>query len=131
VRAAARSRWPFPGDHPVAIARKVAGAYREALSRAAPAACAEVDARMVDMGQAWVQPRVARFDPDDLLTEAEAADLAGVESGSIGAARRRGRLRGVRGADGRWRYAARDVWALSAGKRRRGAGDDDGGPRAV
>ncbi len=110
--------WPFAGDSPVVIARKVAGAYRDALGEVSADAMAAVDARMLNLGQTWVLPRVLRFDLDDWLGVRDAADLAQVEPDTIGAARRRGRLSG-RKVDGRWEYRARDVLALSANPRTR------------
>jgi hypothetical protein len=111
-------QWLYPGDSPLVIARRVAGAYRARLAREAPDACAELDAQMVRLGQTWAVPRLLHFDLDDLLSPAQAAELAAVQPDTIGQLRRAGRLPGTL-VDGVWYYLARDVLALSTHTRRR------------
>jgi hypothetical protein len=108
------------------IARKVAGAYRQALSHVDPALCAQVDGQMQVMGQTWVAPRLQRFDPDDWLCVQDAADLAHVEPDTLGTWRRRGRITGREVVKGRWEYRARDVLAMSVQPRRRRKRNEEG-----
>jgi hypothetical protein len=78
----------------------------------------ELDALCVGWGETWMAPRAARYDLDDWLTPAEAADAAAVSVAAVRQWRHRGRLVGRRTPDG-WRYRARDVLALAAEVRRR------------
>lgn len=114
----AGGRWPFPGDAPVVIARRVAQAYRSIALAAHPAACGKLDAKMADWGVRWIVPRVVTADPDDWLPSAQVADLAAVDPASVRQWRRRGRLTG-RKVGGRWEHRVRDVLALAAEDRRR------------
>lgn len=108
--------WPFPGDAPVTVARKIAAAYRQALHLHAPEVGAELDRTMVDWGQTWVVPRVRRFDLDDWIGVADAADIAGVRPDTIGDWRRRDRVI-FRQVDGRYEYLVRSVYAASSNPR--------------
>lgn len=115
--------WPFAGDGATVRARRVALAYREALYAADPQACGVLDHRMTTWGQTWAVPRRLRFGLDDLVTAAEAADLANVGLAQVRHWRLAGQLPGI--ADGRsFRYRVRDVLAMSTSARTRG---DHGG----
>lgn len=111
--------WPYPGDAPIARARRVAHAYRAALYLANAQACAELDELMGQWEQGWVVPRVLTYQPDDWLTVADAADVAGVGKAMLRIWRRRGVLSGRQASDHRWTYRAGDVLALAAATRRR------------
>lgn len=100
--------WPYPGDGPVARARRVAHAYRERLLAVNPDECARLDAAMAQWGQRWAMPRVVTVDVDDWLPLADAADLAMVAPATLRQWRRRGKLAGRRTDEG-WEYKARDV----------------------
>lgn len=101
--------WPFPGDSPVARARRVAHAYRASLEAVAPEVCADMDRMMRQFGQLWAVPGVLAYDdPDAWLTPADAAELVCVEVDTIRQMRRRGVLKG-RYENGGWRYRAGDV----------------------
>lgn len=113
--------WPYPGDSPLARARRIARAYREHLAVANPQICTQLDATCIDWGEGWVAPRVLRYDLDDWLSPADAADIAAVSMASIRKMRARGRLHGRRTAQG-WQYRARDVLALVSEIRRRSGG---------
>lgn len=110
--------WPFPGDSPIVRSRRVALAYRERLSEVDPDACAQVDQRMLRMGQGWAVVRIQHFDLDDWVSAREAAELASVQVRQIAAWRRNGRLPG-RPSGRSWQYQVRDVLGLSTGPRRR------------
>jgi hypothetical protein len=110
--------WPYPGDSPVARARRVAHAYRARLQTADPPACADLDATMRAWGQQWAVPRVLTVEPDAWVTASEAADLAAVSLGALRELRRRQRLTG-RKVDGRWQYQVKEIVALGARKRAR------------
>lgn len=114
---AANSRWPFPGEPPLVRARRVAHAYR-ALAAEAGADTGELDARIRQWGESWAIPRLTTCGPDDMLTASEAGDLLAVSAASINNLRRNGRLTGSK-ENGRWKYRARDVTALSARPRSR------------
>lgn len=110
--------WPFSGDAPLARARRIARAYRELAAAADLSRCAELDELCSAWGETWVAPRVVRYDLDDWLTPAEAADAAAVSVAAVRQWRHRGRLAGRHTKDG-WRYLAREVLALAAEVRRR------------
>jgi hypothetical protein len=110
--------WPFPGDAPLVRARKVALAYRAALSEADPVKCAALDDLMRRWGQTWAAASSEAYEPDALLTAREAADLASMRVSQIATLRRIGRLPGKRTASG-WKYRAEDVQRLSINPRTR------------
>lgn len=112
--------WPFPGDAPVVVARKVALAYRGALERVAPSVASDLDARMAAMGQDWVRPRVLKFELDALVGRTDAADVASVPPKVIDQWRSRGRLLGQRDRHGVWKYRVSDILAVSKNVRIRG-----------
>lgn len=111
--------WPYPGDSPVARARRIAQAYRAALRVQMPALCDQLDDMMTGYGEGWVAPAVITVDEDQWLTPGEAADLACVKVPAIGQMRRRGVLAGTETPDG-WRYRYRDVLHAMTGTRSRG-----------
>jgi YD repeat-containing protein len=102
--------YPYPGDAPLVKARRIARAYREAgLTDDPKAEVARLDALCVQWGQTWIAPAVVVHDLDDMLTPAEAADVAAVGIAGIRQLRLRGRLAGEKNRDGQWRYRYRDV----------------------
>lgn len=112
------STWPYPGDGPLARARRVAHAYRAVLVGIDPDACAALDRNMRRWGQGWAIPRVVTYDPEAMLTPSEAADLLACDPATLRELRARGRLVGVK--EGRtWRYRAADVIALTVNPRSR------------
>lgn len=100
--------WPYPGDSPNARIRRVAHAYRAALERYAPRACAEIDALMRRLGQQWVVPGVLTHEPEEWVTPAEAADILCCDVDAIRQMRRRGVLKG-RQVGKRWQYQVREL----------------------
>jgi hypothetical protein len=112
------STWPYPGDSPLARARRIAQAYREHLMVADPDACTRIDAQLREWGEAWMVPRTIVCDLDDWLDPADAADLVCVTVATIRQWRGRGRLAGRHTRNG-WRYRARDVIAVAATARKR------------
>lgn len=107
--------WPWPGDTPIARARRVALSYRDALAAADPQACRALDERMRRVGQRWVVPQPVTYGEDDLLTAELAADYAGVALKTVYEWRRRG-LASRETPDGiRFRFADLQTWL---GKRR-------------
>lgn len=96
--------------------------YRRALWILAPAVCAAMDAEYVRLGQGWVCPRPAPFEPHDLLTLALVVDHFCVSPSTVDRWRSQG-LRVVRTPDGP-RYVFADVEAFLA--RRREARDQRG-----
>jgi hypothetical protein len=111
--------WPYPGDSPLARARRVAQAYRAALDTADPDTCRRLDGLARRWGETWAVPSVSVHDLDDWLTPAQAADLACVSTGHLRVWRHRGRLTGRQRLDGTWEYLARDVINLVTATRRR------------
>lgn len=116
------NRWPFPGDSPLVRARKVALAYRAALAVTDPEACVRLDTLLGGYGETWAVPRVQRYELDDWLDVADAADLASVDPAQLRVWRRRGLLVG-RKVGMKWEYQAREILAMSTRLRRRGAKD--------
>lgn len=111
--------WPHPGDSPEARARRVAHAYRAKLDQIAPGECRQLDQMMSRWGQHWVTPRVLSADPDEWLSTADAADLAGVQPDTIGRMRRRGRLTGRQINARKWEYQAAEIFDTFVRKRTR------------
>ena len=117
------SSWPFPGDSPVARARKMALAYRAlaeefqnmlAAGVAPTNTVADLDKRFRDWGERWVGEKPATYDLDDWVPTTEAADLIQISTGALSRARVRGRIKGEwRGQRFGYWYQVRDVYALS------------------
>ena len=156
-----RLQWPYPGDSPVARARKVAGAYRSlaqeqaaALAQCAtvldavdrrlvafkdPAVLSQIDAcvkalsaltppealdtRFREWGEGWHADIPVHYEQDDWVTAKEAAPIVGLNKGTLGQLRIRGRIKGKwdknLGSRGGWRYRVGDLWKLSTEKRGR------------
>lgn len=104
--------WPYPGDVPLVVARRVAWAYRQRLQQVAPDDCAQLDQVMTRLGQTWAAPGPAPH-PATWITATEAARLAAVGTGTIAALRRTGRLTGRQRKPHRWEYRTADILALS------------------
>lgn len=115
---AAAAGWPYPGDSPLARARRVAQAYRARYADNDPEGCAQLDALLTSWGQAWIAPTVENHDLDDWVGPAEAADLAAVDPATLRVWRSRGRLHG-RPHGRSWEYRVRDVLALVSTVRHR------------
>lgn len=115
---AATARWPFPGDSPLARARKVAQMYRAALGLANPQMRDECDRTATGYGETWAVPKLVRYTDEDWLPPAEAADLLCISVTRIRTLRHAGRLSGVK-VDGEWRYKVADLMALQTQTRRR------------
>ena len=115
--------WPFPGESPVARARRVALAYRAAVEAHAPEQVLHDLDRIIarEWGEAWAAPRVLIHGPDDALSAAEAGALICISAAAINNLRRAGRLTGHKDPAGHWRYRAREVSRLSSEVRRRSA----------
>jgi hypothetical protein len=67
--------WIHPGDGPVDKARWIARQYRHELNRLDPDLCRHLDEASRRLGQTWITPELVRFDDDDWITIAEAAEL--------------------------------------------------------
>lgn len=104
--------WPFAGDGPTVRARKIAWAYRAALSEAGLLdAMAELDERFCSWGEGWISPN-RTFKLDDMVTAAEASTITGLDSGTISSMRVQGRLKGTR--DGkRYLYKVSDLHEIA------------------
>lgn len=111
--------WPYPGDSPVARARRIAHAYRARLLAFSESQAGDLDHKFTSMGEAWIAPRVITVDVDEWLTPEQAADLGGVGVVTLRQWRSRGRLIGYRTVDGEWRYRAADILALISNTRTR------------
>lgn len=110
--------WPYPGDSPLAIARKVAIAYRTHLRSIAPHLCDQLDDTMRTYGQTWVVPTLVTVPDDATLTAAQAAEYLHVSVARIRSLRREGRLQGCL-VGVVWTYRAEDVRRLMATPRQR------------
>lgn len=87
-----RRQRPFPhlGDTALQRARGIAVAYRTHLHTANPTVCDALDDAARAAGEGWVIPRTVTVNLDDLIGTAAAAELAGVEQGTIRQWRKRG-----------------------------------------
>lgn len=111
--------WPYPGDSPLARARRVAHAYRAALNDADPQRCTVLDNQIRGYGETWATPTPDLHDLDDWLTPAQAADAAAITTNAIRLWRTRGRLPARQRTDGTWEYQLRDILAVLTATRRR------------
>lgn len=117
------------GATPLVRARKLAVAYRQALSEVDPVACGQVDAAARRWGEAsWAMPSLVSYGLDDWLGASEAAGLASVNRNTLCLWRRRHRLvegedfrvcgRGNNGHD-EYEYLAGSILAMSTEVRQR------------
>lgn len=111
-------RWPYQGDSPLAIARRVAQAYRAHLHTVSPGVCAGVDDMVLAYGQRWIIPQVVTVDDAAELSPSQAADYLCVSTAAIRRLRASGRLKGTEGPNG-WRYLVADLRQLQSSPRRR------------
>lgn len=112
------ARWPFPGDSPIAVARKMAIAYRTHLHAANPQLCDQLDAMAAQWGQTWIVPTAVTVAPGSALTARQAADYLGLTMVAVRRLRLAGRLPGR--LEGRvWWYDETDLRALVAAPRPR------------
>lgn len=110
--------WPWPADTALDIARRLLQSYRAALAQRDPQACNQLDDQATALGQGWVRPTMEVWGDDDLLTTAEAAELAGVTVEVIRQWAKRGHLPRLTAPDGSRRWRAGDVRAHIAKTRR-------------
>lgn len=89
-RQSRRNPWPHEGDTPLQRARRIALAYRQHLKTANPDLCRAVDDMAAGFGEQWVLEQLVTVESDQLLTTAEAAELAGVDAETIRQWRKRG-----------------------------------------
>lgn len=71
-------KWPYGGDSDVERARKVALMYRQHLRAQSVEVCDQLDRTVVEFGETWAAPHVMGHQPEDAITTAEAAEMAGV-----------------------------------------------------
>jgi excisionase family DNA binding protein len=115
---ATAAAWPWPGDSPLAIARKVANAYRARLHSVDPALCEQTDDLMRSFGQKWAVPNLITTPDDAVLTAAQAAEYLGISMAAIRRLRLAGRLKGYQ--DGRvWVYEVLELRRLMTAPRPR------------
>lgn len=72
-------RWPWPADTVLDRCRRLLTAYREALLRADPSVCAQLDEWALEHGQTWVVPSAWPYADDELLTLTQAAQACHVQ----------------------------------------------------
>ncbi len=113
-----KSEYPYPGEAPVVRARRIANAYRARLMLVDPEGMAELDALCERWGETWAMPRLCRWDEDDWLSVADAAEFICVQPDSIHKMRLRGRLTG-KYEGGRWLYRAGDLVGVISATRHR------------
>ncbi len=114
--------WPFPGDSPVARARKMALAFRAALEEVKPELVEDLDDRFLQWGERWHTSRPAPYEPDEWIPTKEAADLINLSVGALSSLRVSGRIKGrLRRPRGRgFEFKVADVLELSTKLRGRG-----------
>lgn len=109
--------WPWPADTQVERVRRVALSYREALRMHLPDLAARIDEHMVSVGQAWVRPKIAQYEPDDLLDTNQAAEYCGVKPRTLATWRENGLP--VHNTPDGIRHKVSDLVEYEAAKRRR------------
>lgn len=118
-------KWPFPGESPLARARRIAHMYRAHLRALSVDLCDEADATAAQFGETWAIPQVVTVDEHMLLTPAQAADWLCTSTANIRRLRLAGRLPGDKTRHG-WRYKLSDLKELQATRRRRPRVDQAG-----
>lgn len=113
------SGWPYKGDLPIARARRVAMAYRARLEKIDPAGCDELDRLFSSWGERWMLSRPVTYDLDDWLEPAQAAEIALTTTANLRRLRIAGKLHGMLGTDGKWRYQAREILRVISSTRSR------------
>lgn len=111
--------WPYKGDSPVARARRVAHAYRAVAEQHAPDATAQLDARIMAVGETWAVPYPVPTDPDEWLSSRDAAAVACVNEAQLRVYRSRGLITGRKRGRG-FEYRAGDIHQLITAVRKRG-----------
>lgn len=114
-----RSAWPYPGDSPVARARRIAHMYRAQLRALNPDTAGQLDDTAVSFGETWIIERLVVHGDDDLLSPADAASYLCISTDSLRVLRARGRIVG-HSVSGTWHYRFADLRQLSE-KRTRAA----------
>jgi hypothetical protein len=109
--------WPYPGDSPLNQRERIARSYRQELEKVAPAQCAALDSRCLELGHGWIAPQQLIYRPDDQLTAQQVAEMCGVKLATVRQWRKRG-LRTLTTVDG-MRYRVADVMDYHAVRRRR------------
>lgn len=89
-RQPSRNPWPYAGDTPLQRARRLAIAYRQHLRTTNPELCAALDEAARSYGEGWVCESLLTTPDDELLTTAQAAELAGVDIETVRQWRKRG-----------------------------------------
>lgn len=89
-RQPSRNPWPHPGDTLLQRARRLAIAYRQHLKTANPDLCAALDDAARSYGETWICDNLITTPDDQMLTTAEAAELAGVDIETVRQWRKRG-----------------------------------------
>lgn len=107
-----RSAWPYPGDSPLARARRIAHMYRQQLRTLNRATADRLDDTAVSFGETWVIESAVIYQDDDLLDPRDAAAYLCVTTDAVRVLRARGRLTG-HSVDGTWHYRFRDLRQLS------------------
>lgn len=111
--------WPYPGDSPTVIARRVAWAYRQQLEKSDPKECAELDRIVAGLGQQWATVQPVTRTPDEWVSARDAADITSLSLDQLRGLRRAGRLTGRQKSPRRWEYQVIELIALSAHTRTR------------
>lgn len=82
--------WMWPGDTDLQKARRLTWAYRNLAKVANPDGCRALDEAATSYGQGWVCEQPLTVPDDQMVTTAQAADLAGVQVETIRQWRKRG-----------------------------------------
>ncbi len=82
--------WIYPGDTDLMKARRLTWAYRNLAKLANPDGCRALDEAATTYGQGWVCEQPITVPDDQMLTTAQAAELAGVEVETVRQWRKRG-----------------------------------------
>lgn len=107
-----RGAWPFPGDSPLARARRIAHMYRSQLRAINQDNCDRLDHTAVGFGETWIVERPVIYQDDDLLGPRDAADYLCLSTDAVRVLRARGRLTGY-SIDGVYHYKFADLRQLS------------------
>lgn len=110
--------WQYPGDSLLDMLKRLMITYRQALHDRDPDMCATIDQQANGNPRlAALIPTFAPYDADDLVSDADAAHMAGLSPVTIRRWATEGRIERYLGEDGSRRYKLGEVFDVKQQQR--------------